>query len=89
MHPRTTRHALPGLRAPHATGCPRPTAPHRRHGADSRDFPPAAAPPSQADKHNGLTNARAAELLAQYGPNELADGKRNKILLFLSFFWGA
>jgi hypothetical protein len=39
------------------------------------------------DKERGLTSAVAAERLAQYGPNVLDDKKRNKLLLFLSFFW--
>jgi H+-transporting ATPase len=42
----------------------------------------------QANKEKGLTTEEAAVLLEQYGPNELADGKKNKLLMFLGFFWG-
>jgi len=36
----------------------------------------------------GLTKAEAAELLGQYGPNEIAETKTNPLLKFLSYFWG-
>ena len=36
----------------------------------------------------GLTTAEAANRLAQYGPNEIAEKKTNPLLKFLSYFWG-
>jgi H+-transporting ATPase len=37
---------------------------------------------------DGLTQAQAQKLLAQYGPNEILEKKTNIILKFLSYFWG-
>ncbi|MGA2536029.1 MAG: plasma-membrane proton-efflux P-type ATPase [Terracidiphilus sp.] len=37
---------------------------------------------------DGLTQAEAQKLLAQYGPNEIVEKKTNIILKFLSYFWG-
>ncbi|MET3808474.1 H+-transporting ATPase [Nakamurella sp. UYEF19] len=37
---------------------------------------------------DGLTQAEAANRLEQYGPNEIAEHKRNPLLKFLSYFWG-
>ncbi len=39
------------------------------------------------DKERGLTSEVAAQRLAEYGPNVLDEQKRNKLLLFLGFFW--
>jgi H+-transporting ATPase len=36
----------------------------------------------------GLSSVEAANRLAQYGPNEIADHKTNSLLKFLSYFWG-
>ncbi|KAF9354449.1 hypothetical protein BGX26_007699 [Mortierella sp. AD094] len=43
----------------------------------------------KTDPKHGLTTAEAAERLAQFGPNELAEVKRNPLLKFLSYFTGA
>jgi len=37
---------------------------------------------------NGLTQAEAQKLLAQYGPNAIEEKKTNILLKFLSYFWG-
>jgi H+-transporting ATPase len=37
---------------------------------------------------NGFTQAEAAKLLIQYGPNEIEEEKNNALLKFLSYFWG-
>ena len=37
---------------------------------------------------DGLTREEAAKRLAQYGANEIAEGKSNALLKFLSYFWG-
>ena len=37
---------------------------------------------------DGLTREEAAKRLAQYGTNEIAEGKSNALLKFLSYFWG-
>ncbi len=36
----------------------------------------------------GLSEAEAAQRLAHYGPNEIAENKTNPLLEFLSYFWG-
>ena len=36
----------------------------------------------------GLSQTEAANRLAQYGPNEIAEHKTNPLLKFLSYFWG-
>ncbi|KAI1313462.1 hypothetical protein EDD11_002522 [Mortierella claussenii] len=43
----------------------------------------------QTDPKKGLTTAEVAERLARFGPNELAEVKRNPFLKFLSYFTGA
>ncbi|KFH67593.1 hypothetical protein MVEG_06325 [Podila verticillata NRRL 6337] len=43
----------------------------------------------QTDPTKGLTTAEAAERLARFGPNELAEVKRNPLLKFLGYFTGA
>ncbi|KAF9437863.1 hypothetical protein BGZ76_010802 [Entomortierella beljakovae] len=43
----------------------------------------------KTDPKHGLTAAEVAERLAQFGPNELAEVKRNPLLKFLSYFTGA
>ncbi|KAF8983025.1 hypothetical protein BGZ46_000105 [Entomortierella lignicola] len=43
----------------------------------------------KTDPKHGLTSTEAAERLAQFGPNELAEVKRNPFLKFLSYFTGA
>ena len=50
--------------------------------------PPPPPQPTQANKTAGLTDAEVLVLRERFGPNELDDGKRSKLLLFLSFFWG-
>jgi H+-transporting ATPase len=37
---------------------------------------------------DGLTQAEAQTRLTKYGPNEIAEKKTNKLLKFLSYFWG-
>jgi H+-transporting ATPase len=37
---------------------------------------------------NGLSQAEAQKRLTQYGPNELKEKKTNKLLKFLTYFWG-
>ena len=37
---------------------------------------------------DGLTQAEAQTRLAQYGPNEIEEKKRNPLLKFLTYFWG-
>jgi magnesium-transporting ATPase (P-type) len=49
------------------------------HAKEFRDFV------EKCDKEDGLSEARAAELLVEFGPNALDEKKRSKILLFLSF----
>jgi H+-transporting ATPase len=36
----------------------------------------------------GLTRAKAADLLARYGPNEITGTKTNPFLKIISYFWG-
>ncbi|KAK3834630.1 MAG: H(+)-ATPase [Linnemannia elongata] len=43
----------------------------------------------KTDPKVGLTTAEATERLARFGPNELAEVKRNPLLKFLSYFTGA
>ncbi|KAK5814207.1 hypothetical protein F5H01DRAFT_391004, partial [Linnemannia elongata] len=43
----------------------------------------------KTDPKHGLTTAEAAERLARFGPNELAEVKRNPLLKFLGYFTGA
>ncbi|KAG0080239.1 hypothetical protein BGZ93_002996, partial [Podila epicladia] len=43
----------------------------------------------QTDPTKGLTSAEAAERLARFGLNELAEVKRNPLLKFLGYFTGA
>ncbi|KAF9143899.1 hypothetical protein BGX30_014383 [Mortierella sp. GBA39] len=43
----------------------------------------------KTDPKHGLTTAEAAERLARFGPNELAEVKRNPFLKFLGYFTGA
>ncbi|KAF9925114.1 hypothetical protein FBU30_005073 [Linnemannia zychae] len=43
----------------------------------------------KTDPKTGLTTAEANERLAKFGPNELAEVKRNPILKFLGYFTGA
>ena len=38
--------------------------------------------------HDGLTQEEAQKRLAQYGPNELEEKKKNLFLKFLTYFWG-
>ncbi|HUO37549.1 MAG TPA: HAD-IC family P-type ATPase, partial [Mycobacterium sp.] len=35
----------------------------------------------------GLTSAQAQSRLARYGPNEIAEKRRNPVLVFLGYFW--
>jgi len=42
----------------------------------------------QSDKVRGLTAAQVVKLREEFGYNELAEKKRNPLLMFLSFFWG-
>jgi H+-transporting ATPase len=37
---------------------------------------------------SGLSSAQAAKRLLEYGANEIADVKENRLLKFLSYFWG-
>jgi len=37
---------------------------------------------------NGLSSSEADQRLQQYGPNEIAEKKRNPILKFFTYFWG-
>jgi H+-transporting ATPase len=46
-----------------------------------------ATAPAQTNAE-GLTSTEAAKRLAQHGPNELAEEKRNPLLEFLAYFWG-
>ncbi|KAA0168528.1 hypothetical protein FNF31_00408 [Cafeteria roenbergensis] len=41
-----------------------------------------------ADLENGLSEARVAELIEEFGYNELEDDELNPFLKFLSYFWG-
>ncbi|KAF9111850.1 hypothetical protein BGX27_004354 [Mortierella sp. AM989] len=43
----------------------------------------------QTNPKHGLTTAEAAERIARFGPNELAEVKRNPLLKFLGYFTGA
>ncbi|KAG0375933.1 hypothetical protein BGX24_008491, partial [Mortierella sp. AD032] len=43
----------------------------------------------KTDPKHGLTAAEAAERLVRFGPNELAEVKRNPFLKFLGYFTGA
>lgn len=36
---------------------------------------------------DGLSAAQAAERLAEYGPNEISEKRRNPVLVFLGYFW--
>jgi H+-transporting ATPase len=42
----------------------------------------------QTDPRQGLSEGEAQRRLEQYGPNTIAEEKRNPLLKFLSFFWG-
>lgn len=41
----------------------------------------------QPDQDAGLTQARAAELLRQYGPNEVSERRENRLLAFARNLW--
>jgi H+-transporting ATPase len=45
------------------------------------------SPPSQTDKHYGLTDALVQERFEFFGFNELAEKKVHPLLRFLSYFW--
>ena len=44
--------------------------------------------PSSSFGEEGLSSTEAAKRLVQYGPNEIAEKKRSRIVSFLHFFWG-
>lgn len=43
---------------------------------------------TDGDAGRGLTSAEAARLLAEVGPNEVAERRRNPVLAFLGRYWG-
>ncbi|KAF9206376.1 hypothetical protein BGZ49_002572 [Haplosporangium sp. Z 27] len=59
------------------------------HHEHSDEISPELEALLQTDPKHGLTTAEAAERLAQFGPNELAEVKRNPLLKFLGYFTGA
>src|ERR1700744_4469486 len=59
------------------------------HHEHSDEISPELEALLQTDPKHGLTTAEAAERLARFGPNELAEVKRNPLLKFLSYFTGA
>ena len=46
------------------------------------------APVETSSQAAGLTSTEAAQLLAQYGPNEVVEAKRHPVLSFLKRYWG-
>ena len=42
----------------------------------------------QANVETGLTAAEATAAFEKFGPNELPDNSKSKIMMFLGFFWG-
>ncbi|MBS2966405.1 plasma-membrane proton-efflux P-type ATPase [Actinocrinis puniceicyclus] len=71
--------------APAAPSGPRPEPP------SGEDLKTLALPEVQRrldSSASGLSRAQAAERLAQYGPNEIAEVKSNPLLKFLAYFWG-
>ncbi|KAF8988224.1 hypothetical protein BGZ52_012703 [Haplosporangium bisporale] len=59
------------------------------HHEHSDEISPELEALLHTDPKQGLTTAEAAERLARFGPNELAEVKRNPLLKFLSYFTGA
>ncbi|KAF9374567.1 plasma membrane H+-ATPase, partial [Podila verticillata] len=59
------------------------------HHEHSDEISPELEALLHTDPKHGLTTDEAAERLARFGPNELAEVKRNPFLKFLSYFTGA
>ncbi|MEO9222896.1 MAG: plasma-membrane proton-efflux P-type ATPase, partial [Mycobacteriaceae bacterium] len=55
---------------------------------DLKTLPMAEVQKQLESSPDGLSKAEATKRLAQYGPNEIAEHKRNPLLKFLSYFWG-
>ncbi len=55
---------------------------------DLKSLPMAEVQNQLGSSPDGLSQAEAAKRLAQYGPNEIAEHKTNRLLKFLSYFWG-
>ncbi|MBE0619073.1 MAG: plasma-membrane proton-efflux P-type ATPase [Burkholderiales bacterium] len=67
-----------------------PKAPESKANA-KEDLKSAHAPERRAKSGStpaGLSQAEAQKLLAQFGPNELAEKKTNALLKLLGYFWG-
>jgi H+-transporting ATPase len=71
----------PHFTAPRSAGTPEP-------GHDSKSAPMAELEEELGYCPDGLSSAEAAQRLAHYGPNEIAEHKTNPLLKFLSYFWG-
>ena len=56
--------------------------------ADLKSAPIADVEKALNSSPDGLTQAEATTRLTRYGPNEIAEGKINPLLKFLSYFWG-
>ncbi|KAF9366279.1 hypothetical protein BGX34_004465 [Mortierella sp. NVP85] len=59
------------------------------HHEHTDDISPELETLLHTDPTTGLTSAEAAARLATFGPNQLAEVKRNPLLKFLSYFTGA
>ncbi|MGV8910966.1 MAG: cation-transporting P-type ATPase, partial [Propionicimonas sp.] len=57
-------------------------------GPDLRSLPIAEVQAQLGSSPDGLTQAEAVKRLAQYGPNEITEHTTNRLLKFLSYFWG-
>jgi H+-transporting ATPase len=55
---------------------------------DLKSLPLAEVEKRLGSTPEGLSQAEAQKRLAQYGPNELIEKKKNLFLKFLSYFWG-
>ena len=56
--------------------------------SEEKDLPVAELLKRLSATDKGLSTSEAAKRLLQYGPNEIAEKKRSRILIFLSYFWG-
>jgi len=56
--------------------------------AEEKDLPVAELLKRLETTDKGLSSSEASKRLLQYGANEIAEKKRSRILVFLSYFWG-
>ncbi len=72
----------------------KPKAPAAKPGSkpepedDLKSLPLAEVEKKLGSSPDGLSQAEAQKRLAQYGPNEIAEKKKNPFLKFFGYFWG-